>query len=511
MPISKTIDVFSLIKSLSKSEKRSFRLFAERIQGKDELLYMRLFDIMEKQKVLDDLDIFQRMGTISKGKYSNIKRHLYEQILTSLRLVEKAKKPNIKIREQIDFAFVLYGRGLYMQALKSLERAKSLAHKYQLDFPLLTIVETEKMIHSRHITRSKSHPIEDMIDASSATVKTIMNRVKLSNLRLMIQKSYVENGHVKSEQDELKVIHLFKEKIDEVDESALGQMEHVYLAQAKVWYYYTLLDYHSCLKYAKEWVALFDEDADLQVRDINLYFRGFNYVLLCAFYLSLEQDHFDYLQRLEKFRKENYLVFNKNSQILSFLYVHSGRLNHYFLKGNFDVGVNQLGRTIARLERYKNKLDDHRVLVFYYKIAWMYLGNGEPTKAIKYLQQIINMTNTSLRIDIQAYSRLMFLMVHYELKNEGIMPFMLRSYNGFFKKNDVENKMQKELMLLFNALIKSPILPRKSLMEAALKHLEDLQKIKYEKKGFLYLDAISWIKSILQSKTIGLIIKESKI
>lgn len=54
MSISKTDDVFALVKSLSKAEKRSLRLFVERIQDSDSLAYMQLFDILDKQKVLDE-------------------------------------------------------------------------------------------------------------------------------------------------------------------------------------------------------------------------------------------------------------------------------------------------------------------------------------------------------------------------------------------------------------------------------------------------------------------------
>ena len=124
MSISKTDDVFALVKSLSKAEKRSFRLFAERIQDSDSLAYMQLFDLIDKQKSLE-AETIKRKLKISNSKYSNLNRHLYEQILISLRHVNKSKKSNIKIRELLDFAFVLYGKGLHLQALKFLRELKS--------------------------------------------------------------------------------------------------------------------------------------------------------------------------------------------------------------------------------------------------------------------------------------------------------------------------------------------------------------------------------------------------
>ena len=83
----------------------------------------------------------------------------------------------------------------------------------------------------------------------------------------------------------------------------------------------------------------------------------------------------------------------------------------HFLNGTFEEGVKSIKTTLARLDRYKDALDKHKVMIFYFKIAWMHLGNNEPDKSIKYLNYILDMTNVSLRTDIQAYARLMFLMV----------------------------------------------------------------------------------------------------
>ena len=59
----------------------------------------------------------------------------------------KEKGANYKVREYVDYAYILYGKGLYLQALKILKKAKDLAIKHHLIYMQLTIVEFEKKLN----------------------------------------------------------------------------------------------------------------------------------------------------------------------------------------------------------------------------------------------------------------------------------------------------------------------------------------------------------------------------
>lgn len=508
MAISKTEDLFRLIKSLTKSEKRTFRLFAERIKSSNELLYMQLFDIMDKQKKLDERSIHYKLGNFSPVKYSNAKRHLYDQILTSLRMLNKSKRSNIQLREYIDFVHILYGKGFYLQALKVLQKAKKLAKEHHHDFNLITIIELEKLIHSRHITRRESEFIEELTGEALEKISTLYSRIKLSNLKMLLHRFYIEKGHVKNAEEEKKVSDFFQEQIPSLTDISLGQMERILLYQSHVWYYYILNDFENCHKYALQWIQVFKEYDELKTRDINLFLRGFHYLLTCSYNLKRQKTYAHYHNELETFRKTNYHRFNRNTQVLSFLYTHSSRLNLHFLNGTFAEGVKGVKKTLARLDRYRDILDAHKVMIFYYKIAWMYLGNNQPDKAIEYLNYILDMTNASLRSDIQAYARLMFLMVHYELENYNFLPSLIRNYSSFFTKKNLDNKVQTCFLQFFKAIINTPILERKTVMTKYLNDLLVLESNQYEKRAFLYLDCISWLKSKIERRTVGEIIRE---
>ena len=72
--------LFELIKSLSKSEKRQFNLYVGRLGGNTDAKFFSLFKFLEKLKTYDERQILEN-GIVTKQQLSNLKAHLYRQIL----------------------------------------------------------------------------------------------------------------------------------------------------------------------------------------------------------------------------------------------------------------------------------------------------------------------------------------------------------------------------------------------------------------------------------------------
>jgi hypothetical protein len=494
MPISQSDQLFSLVKSLTKAEKRNFTFYSSRIQDTDTIKYIQLFELLDKQKVFNEAQLLAKLPNVDKTQFSNLKRHLYKQLMTSLRMIHIQKKTDIQVREYLDYVDILYGKGLYKQSLKILDKAKTLADKCNNDLLSLAILETEKNIESRHITRSGTDMVPDLIASSEAKIKTIDSITKLSNIRILLHSHYIKNGHVKTQQE----LDAFTKEYSWVREyknnDELTYHEEIYLYQSLVWYYYIVLDFENCLINAQKWVALFKQSPNLITEDPDLYMRGYHYILTCAYNLKKQDIYTSYLDELEGFRDGEYASFNNNSQIISFLYVHYGRLNKYFLQENYKDGLKVIPSTLKRIQRYKLKLDAHRILVFYFKIAWMHLMAGDHATAIKYLNQIINMEVGSLREDIQGYSQLMFLMAHFDAGNYELMDYLIKGAKQFFDKMHETSKLQILTIQFFKKIVKLPISERKSFIVKFYSELSVLEQDIFEQRSFLYLDIMSWVK-----------------
>lgn len=502
MPISQTDQLFSLIKALTPAEKRNFRLFAKRAYSNHDQLFIRLFDSLEKTKQYDESSLLKRLGNISKTQFSNAKRNLYTQIISSLRLLHKDKRANFKVREYIDYAYILYGKGLYIQALKILEKAKTIAKRHHLIYMQLTIVELQKTIETRHITRSGSNVAHELINESQMIQESANHLVKLSNLRIKMHSKYLEYGHVRNETEANDIEHYYLEEIKDIIPQHLSLMERIFYVQSRVWYNYILLRFDTCLQYAVQWVNLLQDNPAIIERDVDLYLRGYHYILTCAIHTEDVAVHSEYLQKFETFRSAAYGTFNTNSQILSFLYVHTGRLDSLMLQGNFGKADTTILKSLSRIKRYGYKLDDHRIMVFYFKFAWIYLGAGEPAKALHYLNQINNNRLKKLREDLQNYARLLQLMCHYELENFDILQYLINTYDNYFRHKKNLNVFTKVAMQMFSEIKSKGPMDHKLIFERYHERFEITLDTPYEKRALAYIDMISWLESKIKGITL---------
>jgi len=78
-------NLFSLVKSLTKSEKRQFKLYVGRLGVNAESKFLKLFNLLDKSQTYNEASII-KTGIIKKQQLANVKAHLYKQILISLKL-----------------------------------------------------------------------------------------------------------------------------------------------------------------------------------------------------------------------------------------------------------------------------------------------------------------------------------------------------------------------------------------------------------------------------------------
>ncbi len=504
MPIARSGQLFQLIKSLTTAEKRNFRLYAKRNQGDDSMKFLQLFDFLDKQKILDERAILTKLKDVDRKQLPNLKRHLFTQILGSLHLVSKKRNLSIQGRDYITYAEILYERGLYLQSLKILEKALNIAENHGFEMMKLHILERQKLIESRHITRTGTIKNDDLMASAESALSKVNHTVRLSNLKMKMHSYYLINGHIGNQEEYEKLENYFEENLPKFKLNELDFKAKIYFYQACVWYYYALLDFPKCFENSLKWINLFYEKEELIRWDPDLLMRGYHYLLISAYYNNDKKNFSRYLNDLEVFRKKNYSRFKKNSQIISFLTVHTGRLNKDMITGNFEHAVNDsIPRCLRRIKRYGNQVDVHRILVFYYKISWIYLANSQPSKSIDFLNKIIELETGTLREDLQGYSRIMYLMAHYDLGNYDLLNYLVTSEEPFFRKMKEENPLQQLSFRFFKKLSNCPLNDHLDVMKDFLAQFQILQKDKFQQRALLYLDIPIWILAKITKQKIS--------
>ncbi len=507
MPNTKNEDIFHLIKSLEKSEKRNFKLYMKRVSGSEDFIIMQLFDAIDKADTYNEEHILKKNKNIKKQQLSNLKAHLTKQILASLRILNEENNISVWVTEQIHNAHIYYNKGLYIQSLKVLNKAKSVAQNYNLIFNTIQILNFEKKIESLHITRSMEDRAEKLANEVNTTNNHILRQGQLSNLSLNMYGWYIKNGHARNKQDEASLKAYFNQHLKVASDEKLNFYEKLFYYQAHSWYYFILQNLGMFYRYTQKWFNLFQDEPQMQIAEPDHYLRAFHNLLNAHFDTNNYKKYTEVLNAFENFADSATVQSNINLKVKSFVYLYIAKINKHFLEGTFSEGLQLVPEINKRLHRYKLHIDNHRILVFYYKIACLYFGSGDNENAIEYLNKIIN-NNSDLRTDIQCYTRLLHLIAHYELNNFDLIQYLLKSVYRFMANMNNLSIVEEHI---FEFIKKSFSISRKNIIPAfrELKEkLSGLETNSLDTRSFMYLDIISWLDSKIKKVPVENIIRE---
>ena len=506
MPNLSSDALFILIKSLEKGEKRNFKLFAARNSGSADLKIVQLFDALDKMHTYDEEELLRKNESIQKQQLSNLKAHLYDQILSSLRILKQSENIDLQIHEQLDHAKILYNKGLYIQALRLLEKIKHLAKQNNQVTYLLQVLFLEKKIESLHITRS----MQDRAEKLSTEMNEVNERIEMisaiSNLSLQLYGWYIQHGHARNDEDRKAVDELMNSGAIELVKSSKGFYERLYRYQCYCWYGFINQDFLMHYRYAQKWVDLFEKEEHMQQIESAQYIKGLHNLITSLFDLRNVDKFKETIAVLENVMDSPMVVNNQNNKIQSFVYLYIAKINQHFLEGSFSEGLAMVPTMEEKLKEIEMYMDSHRVLVFYYKIACLYFGAGQADKAIDYLNRIIHW-KLNLRDDLQCYARLLHLIAHYELGNMEIVNYLSKSVYRYMAKMNNLGAVEEVLFNFIRKSIQSGGEINQSFQDL-LDTLQPLEKNKLESRAFMYLDIISWLESRIQGKDVQSVIKE---
>ncbi|MGE0076509.1 MAG: hypothetical protein AB7S48_01470 [Bacteroidales bacterium] len=489
--------LFQLIKSLTKSEKRYFKLYVSRITSAEDTKFLKLFYIVDNQQEYSEEKILKKEPSIKETQLSNLKAHLYKQILQSLRLYHSGNDIDMKIREQLDNTTILYNRCLFDQSLKSLEKAKTIATEYDRSSMLYQILETEKVLVTRFIKSNIEDRVNQNITNSETIKEQLSNITNFSNLTLKLYSLYLKIGFIRDHKDFELVSSFLYSTLPVFKEELLSFDEKMHLYNAFVGYYFFIQDYNRGHDYAKKWVNLFEDNKQLIISKLEMYIKGLNNLLVSQSKLNRYKEFVATTKKFDELNDLSSSVLTLNIRMLIFKYSSTHKINEYFVLGKFTEGASLVPSIAKQLELFEDKLNTHYILIFYYKFACMYFGASNYQQASFWCNKILNTKEVDLRTDIYIFARILILISHWELGNIDLVEYYIRSTYRYLFKN---RSLQRFYLIIMKFLRKLGTISNDQLNDAfaGLKEqLKPLTSDPYEKLPFIYFDIISWLESKL--------------
>lgn len=498
--------LFDLIKTLSKAEKRNFKLFATRQAGNADAKFISLFDAMDALSEYDEVKILKRCD-IKKGQLPNMKAHLYRQILVSCRLIHVQHNISMELSEQIDFARILYDKGLYKQSLKLLAKAKKSAITIGELTAALKIVEFEKSIELLHVTHSVTSRAESLSLQTTRLCTLIDSSNKLSNISIQLYSLHLKLGYVRSQRDLDLVDKFFVPKLNYYNDKKLSFLEKLHFYRAKMWYGYIRYDFISSYRYSRKVVMLFDERPEMRSILYDQYLKAYSRYME-ALFLIKDYSRLDRALDVYEVIAEQIGSQNDHAYILSRLPLYYNKINLRFMRGDFSGNEELIAEITGFLNSYGSFIDNHYKTLFYYKIACLYFGCEMYKESITFLQYIIKTKDNNVRRDLQCFARILNLIASYESRQDYNLDYQIRNvYSYIVKMNDM-HVAQKEIILFLKKLNSIYASELRSELRKLYDKLQEIARHPYEKRPFFYLDIISWLESKLKGISVEQIIKQ---
>ncbi|MFT7120922.1 MAG: hypothetical protein ACJAZ9_001100 [Neolewinella sp.] len=489
--------LWRLINSLNKAEKRNFKIYSKRAGGTSETKFIRLFDVLDKLPAPDDTLVLKRMK-INQGQLSNLKRHLYQEVLTSLRMIHIDKEIDIELREQIDFVRILYGKGHYIDALRTLERAKAKAVEHNQDLLQLEIIEFQKMIEARHITLSRQvdNKMDLLLNESAEKSYSFLNTSELFNLNIQIHGRYIENGHSRNLKELVENEEFWHQiQTRRVDRETVSSTFHqkINRFQAAMWYNYIQLQLEEALEAALNAITLFQLSQQMIFKDPDLYMRCIYYVTVLA-YLHNRGDLIDrYVNRLEHFLEDENIQLNTNSRRIGNTYLYLASSNALFIHGKYQEAYELSHKVHKAYTDGDFRPNNHRWGLFLYKQAAAAFLIDEYDEALDYLNEVIYMKSGILRQDLLINTRLLHAICNYELGNFSLVDYHLTGIARLLRRSKETAEVHKLGVSGLRRLLSAPPAERGDVYPKLAEELNELSKRPYEAKALAYLDLREWV------------------
>ncbi len=489
--------LFRLIDSLSKAEKRNFKIFATRAGADANSKFIQLFDLLDRMNAPDDDAVMKRMQ-ISNGQFSNLKRHLYQQLLTSLRLIYIKKEVDIEIREQIDFARILYGKGHYLDALRILERVRSRATEHNQDLLRFEILEFQKLIEARHITLSRQvdNKMDLLLKESAEQSQAAVNTSNLFNLNIQVHGLYIEHGHGRTEKERNDNDEFWRGLQPRIAEKGrenytFHQRAHRY--QATMWFRYIQLDFMEAQSAAMNVYTLFTLERQMTLKDPDLYLRSLYYVAMFAYLNKDLKTVRRFEDRLQKFVANEDIHLNANSRRVGLVYAYLTNFNRCFLEVDVPAMNDLSDEIISANDRGDFRPNSHRWGLFLYKCAAARFLAGAYDKALDQLNDIINMRGGILREDLLINARILHALCNFELANYSLVDYHLTGLARVLRRSREAAGVHNIAVSGLRRLLKTPIAEHHEIYEKLREEIVKVTDQPFEQKALSYLDLIWWL------------------
>lgn len=501
-------ELFDLIKTLSKSEKRFFKLNSSLQSG--EKNYLKLFDYIEKQNSYNE-DALKKYFSGEKfiKHLPSEKNHLYKLILKSLRNFYADQSVKSQLKQEIKNVEVLYNKALYKECSKFVKRAKKVASEYEKFYYLFELINWEKKLMEEEFEAGYfKQNLDELIDEETEVIEKLRNLAEYHILYSKINYVFRSGGFTRNEEERQMVAEIADNHLIKGKNTAISTRATSICYYTKGLCAASIRDYEDALINFRKAKVVLDKNPKVKSDLPNRYIYILNFLMQC--YIDIDQfsnaqELINEIKALES--SKNYK--SLDSEVKIFTSANIGQLTLYNRKGEFEKTLTLYQQIEPQIDIYSDKLNKEKLLLLNYNKAYAIFGTNEFKSSLKIINDILNENEKQLRQDIYSFARIFNLIIHYELNNFNFIEYDSKSTQRYLNKHEKDYQIEKVFMKYIKKLAKEEFLPnKKEIFTNFYKEVETLLKDPQEQVILEYINVKAWVYSKLKRISFSDAVKE---
>lgn len=488
-------ELHELIRSLTKSEKRFFKLHSA-LQSGDKN-YLRIFDSIDKQKVYDEEAVKKQFAKETFIKhFPSEKNHLYKLILKALRSYHGEATVSGLLKQEIKNIEILYDKALYNEANKTLHRAKRIARENERFYYWFELLNWEKMLlEEAYESGEFTKDLDALIEEERDVLEKLRNLAAYHVLYSKINYVFRSGGYVRTDEEHAMVEEISEHPLIKGKNTALSHRAATICYYTQGFCHWAKRDWRTSYAKFLRVKEILDQHPLIKADLPKRYVRTLHYVVQCEIELGDfkgAKDHIAQMRRLPD--EQGFSGIDIQVQVFNASYLSELRLHDRM--GEDAKALELVDPILSGMEEWGARLQKEYEIEFYYLLATVHFGSGEVNRSLFWLNKVLNDPEPTLRQDIFTYARLFNLVVHYELGNFDLLEYIVRSTQRFLSKRHRAYGVEAALMEHVKKLARTtaPALKRE-LFQSLQAQLKDLMKDPNESTVLKYFDFLAWVES----------------
>lgn len=456
MPKETNDHLHRLIRSMSRAERRYFKLFAERHMVGGHSIHSALFDVIAAQPVPDEAAIRRHFkGAAFLRRYTVTKHRLYDSVLASLEAFHANGSVEARMRRYLHRIELLHQRGLHADADRLLGTLRTMAEGAGRASILLEVMDHERRAMERaHYAGVTASDVDRWRAAVAAVHAACEQENDLWALKSRAFMLLYHQGKARSEADANALRTLLSDPVL-VDaarpQHPRGRFQWHHVRSAL---FFALNDLVACEQELAANEALMQQAEGCFNDDVHLQLS----VLSNLAYVRMRLGRYEEaLEGLRRFKRSPALLPTAPSadlEVKVFAMGASLELAVLSRMGRFDKAVERLPEMAARMDELEDHLSPIRKAGLRFQAAWACLGAERPDEALRWCRALLNGRGIESHVEIYVLGRLLKLLLLLETGKNDLLKYDLRNVERYLRAHGRDHAVEQALLHYIRTCIK---------------------------------------------------------